>query len=134
MSTQDQERYTYLNDIVKGFNHKNTKINKNKNFDFDRDTYTKKEFNDMWDEMLMSSFGCQVGILKKAIEQLASDQYPTHKHDRAIEILDKLIGEVWYNVGYEGVNMPSVKTEEKKPLGYFEAMDKGMTFEEWMMS
>ena len=156
MTNEDKKQYKHLNNIVDRFNHKYTNIVKNENFDFNKDTYTEKEFNDLWDEMLMSSFGCQIGILDKAIQKLVSYQGDTDVNEDAITILEKMKGDVHKEVGYHSVYMPSVSSEaasndltersearckniqnvrvSEKKLGYFEAMDEGMTFEEWMMS
>ena len=156
MTNEDKKQSTYLYEIVDQYNHKYTNIVKNEDFDFDKETYTKKEFNDLWDEMLMSSFGCQLGILDKAIQKLVSYQGDTNVNEHAIEILTNMKWDVHKEVGAHGVIMPSVSSEaasneltkssearckdiqdvrvSEKKLGYFEAMDKGMTFEEWMMS
>ena len=73
--------------------------------------FSEKEFNDMWDELLYTSFGAQVSILERAIEKIATAQMPTTMFEEPIEILKDLVREVNEEAEHELKQMPTVKDE-----------------------
>ena len=73
--------------------------------------FTEKEFNDMWDELLYTSFGAQVSILERAVEKIVNAQEGTTMYHIPIAILQDLLREVNAEAEHELKQMPTVKDE-----------------------